>query len=147
MEGYRRILEAVVEELVRGLLHDVADGVFSVVLRQGVGFVHEYGIFDLGVELGQVKDGVCDPANGLHVTVLSIDDPDDAAHAGKDGFRVETAVQDGTEMAIYFIRTIMFTRTKHFIHYQNYNTESRTCSAVIAELLEDVILRYGLCGD
>lgn len=41
-----RVLQPFVEKLVADFLHDVADGVFAVVFRDGVGFVDEDGVAD-----------------------------------------------------------------------------------------------------
>ena len=95
------VFEPGVVEFVGDALHDVADGVFAVIVGQGVGFVDEDGVFDVvvdvgfveGVDFGELEDDVAEPGDGFHVVVLGVDDPDDACDAVEDGLGVEGAVE------------------------------------------------------
>ena len=77
------VLEAGVEEVVADALDDVADGVGAVVVGEAVGFVDEDAVLDLGEGLLQVQDRVREAADGFHVVVLRVEDPDHGADAAE----------------------------------------------------------------
>ena len=49
----------------------------------------EDGVFDVWVGMLEVQDRFCEAADGLHVIVYGIENPDHGADAAEDAFRVE----------------------------------------------------------
>ena len=83
------VFEAGVVEVVRDALADVSHCVVAEVFGQGVDFVDEDGVFDVWVGMLEVQDRFRETADGLHVIVYGIENPNHGADAAEDAFRVE----------------------------------------------------------
>ena len=89
----RWVLEPGVEEIVRDALSDISDRVVAEIFGQGVDFVNEDGVFDVRVRGLKVQDRFRQAADGLHVVVYGVEDPDHGADAAEDPVGVEFGVE------------------------------------------------------
>ena len=88
-----RVFQAGVKEVVAYPLDDISNGVGAEVVGQTVGFVDENAVLDLGEGLLEVEDGFGEAADGFHVVVLGVEDPDHGTDAAEDAVGVEGGVE------------------------------------------------------
>lgn len=75
IKGNRRVLIAVIRELILDPLDDVTEGVTFVIFRKTVDFMYKDLYVDVRVGVLQVEDGGVQAHDGFEVLILRVDDP------------------------------------------------------------------------